>query len=177
MAKPEAFFPDETWDGSSPTRDAPVLLVDRDPDFQDWDQMTAEVIAVEEALASGLNGSNVATVANANVIGGTPVVHRINIADTAADTDVVLTHKTRITDVTVVKTTGAGGAGDLITVKNVTTAITNALDINVADKAVVRAGTIDDASHEVAAGAILRITAAKVTNCACIVYVHGIRVA
>ena len=135
-----------------------------------------------DALSKGdavLVGTELAVVANANVIGGIPVIHRILIADGAADTDVVLTHKTRVIDVWAVKTAAAGAAGDNITIKNVGNAITDAIDIGTpaADKVLVRAGTIDDANHEVAAGAILRVTAAHNTNNACIVYVLGIRVA
>ena len=122
------------------------------------------------------------TVADANVIGGIPVVHRIAIANgSTADTDVTLTYKTRVTDVVVIKTGGAGGASDTITVKNGTTAITNALDINVADKVVVRAGTIDDASFEIAAAGTLRVSmvngASGGNNTACEVIVSGFRVA
>ena len=115
-------------------------------------------------------------VANANTQGGIPVMHRIDIGDASGDTDVVLDHKTRVTDVHIVKTV-AGGASDTVTVKNGATAITDALDLNVADKVIVRAGTIDDAQHEIAAGGTLRVTAVKSTNPACIVYVHGLRVA
>lgn len=121
-------------------------------------------------------------VADANVIGVSPVVHRIAIANGAtANTDVVLTHKTRIFDVTVIKTAGAGGAGDTITVKNSTNAITDAIDINVADKVVKKAGTIDDAYFEIAAGGTLRVAmvngAAGGNNTACEVVVEGFRVA
>lgn len=119
----------------------------------------------------------VGEVADANTQGGVPVLHRINIADGAGDTDVTLVHKTRIIDVWVVKTAANGGAGDTVTVKNGATAISDAISLNINDKAVARAGTIDDAQHEIAAAGTLRVTAANVTNNACIVYVLGIRVA
>lgn len=68
--------------------------------------------------------------ADANVIGGIPVLHRVAVADGAtADVDVVLTHKTLVTDVWLVKTGGAGGANDTITVKNGANVITDAMDI------------------------------------------------
>jgi hypothetical protein len=57
----------------------------------------------------------------------------------------------RVVDVVCVAT-AAGGVGDTITVKNGSTAITNAMDLNVSDKAVVRAGTIDDAEHNIEKG-------------------------
>lgn len=118
------------------------------------------------------------TVADKNVVGAIPVVHRIDVADAATgDIDVTLTHKTRITDITVVKTGNAGGAANTITVKNTADAISDAISINVNDKVVARAGTIDDAYHEITAGGTLRITRTKAGgNAACIVYVHGFRV-
>ena len=177
MSKATASYPDSVWDGSSATRAADVNL-NRAPVYEDWDQVTAEVQAIETDLIGSLDGFNVGTVADANVIGGIPVLHQIAIGNSAGDTDVVLTHKTRIVDVWAVKTNGAGASGDTVTLKNGTTnAITNALSLNAVDKSVVRVTTIDDAQHEVAAGGTLRATAAKNTDCSCILYVLGIRVA
>jgi hypothetical protein len=116
-------------------------------------------------------------VANVNTQGGIPVVHRLTIADAAGDTDIVLDHKTRVIEAWAVKTGANGGAGDTATLKNGATAISNAISLNVTDKSIARAGEIDDAQHEIAAGGTLRVTAAKVTNCACEFYVLGIRVA
>lgn len=133
---------------------------------------------VEGALAEKLDGRRVANVADANIVGGIPVVHIVAIADGATgDTDVTLTHKTEVIDVVVVKTVAAGGASDTITVKNGATAITNAIDINIADKTIARAGTVDDASFDIAAAGTLRITRTKVSaaNVACRVYVYGVR--
>jgi hypothetical protein len=116
--------------------------------------------------------------ADKNPIGAFEVVHRIDVADAATgDVDVTLTHKTRVIDVMVVKTGGAGAAGNTYQVKNGANAITNAIDGNVADKALRWAGEIDDAQHEIAANGTLRVTRTKVGgNAACIVYVKGIRV-
>jgi len=144
------------------------------------DAFAASSIVGSLLKAAQLVGTHLATVADSNVIGGVPVLHVIPVADGATgDVDVTLTHKTRIADVVVVKTAGAGGASDTITVKNVSTAITDAMSINVADKAVVRCGTIDDAQQDVAAGTVLRVTRTKASaaNVACIVYVRGFRVA
>ena len=130
--------------------------------------------------SAGIYGTQVRFTADANVIGGVPVMHRIDVADgTTGNVDVVLTHKTLITNVWLVKTAAAGGASDTITVKNSTTAITDAMDINVADKVVVQVGTIDDAQSTVSAGGTLRVTRTKVSanNVACTVYVLGLRVA
>jgi predicted RecA/RadA family phage recombinase len=134
------------------------------------------------AFADGIiAGAKLATVANANVIGGVPVLHRINVAGGAAgNTDVVLTHKTRILDVWAVHT-AAGEANDTIQVFNGAAAVSDAMDWSGADKALVRAGEIDDAGHEVAAGGTLRVTTtdddAGGDVGAGVVYVLGIRVA
>lgn len=137
-------------------------------------------IGTNEVQANSLDGVQAANVADVNVIGGIPVLHRIDVADgVTGNIDTVLTHKTRVVDAWIVKTVAAGGAGDTITVSNGATAITDAMSINVAAKAVVRAGTIDAAQHEVAAAGTLRVvrTKASANNVACTVYVLGIRVA
>jgi len=121
-----------------------------------------------------IDGTIAKNVANVDTEGGFPVLHRINATALTGDVDVVLTHKTRVIEAWAVQTGGAGGVGDTVQVKNGATAITNALDLNVADNTIVRAGTIDDAQHEVAAAGTLRITGASAVNC--IVYVLGIRV-
>ena len=142
-------------------------------------KLAANAVTEGKIEANSLTGLVVENVADANVIGGIPVVHRIAIADAATgDVDVVLTHKTLIIDVHAVKTGALGGAANTVQVKNGATAITDALDLNVADEVVVRAGTISDASHEIAAAGTLRITRTKAGgNAACIVYVTGLRVA
>ena len=130
-----------------------------------------------------LTGAGVATVADDNLTGGIPVLHRLSIADGAtADVDYVLVHKTRVVDVWLVKTGGAGHATeDTIQVKNGASAITEAIAVGAADKAVKRATEIDDAAHEIAAAGTLRITRTKGAsggnNVECTVYVLGVRVA
>ena len=121
-----------------------------------------------------INGVDLANVANVNVIGGVPVIHRITCTALTGDVDVVLTHKTRITNVWAVGT-AAGGAGDTVQVKNGANAITNALDMNVADQTVVRVTTIDDAQWDIAAAGTLRVTGASGVNAE--VFVEGIRIA
>ncbi len=144
----------------------------------------ADDFVTEAKINDGeLTGNVVAEVADANVIGGLPVLHRINIAGGAAgNTDVVLTHKTRIIDVWAVHTGGAGEAGDTIQVLSVLGgAITDAMSWAGADAAIVRAASIDDANHEVAAGDTLRVTTtdsdAGGDVGAGVVYALGIRVA
>jgi hypothetical protein len=133
---------------------------------------------VEEAMAEKLTGLRVANVADANVIGGVEVTHIVDVADgVTADVDVTLTHKTEVTSIEVIKKAAAGGASDTITVKNGATAITNAMDINVADKIVVRPSTIDDAATVISAAGTLRVTRTKASaaNVACRVIVRGVR--
>ncbi len=134
----------------------------------------AGAITQAKITAAALDGTVAKVVANVNIIGGLPVIHRITATLLTGDVDVVLTHKTRILDVQCVSV-GAGGAADTITVKNGATAITDAIDMNVADKAVKRAGTIDTAQWDIAAAGTLRISGASAVNCEVIVY--GIRVA
>lgn len=156
---------------------ADVLPIVEDPaGTPETKKITAANLAASlRTLNAGvLTGADAAVVANANVIGGIPVVHRILASALTGDVDVTLTHKTRIIDVVCIAT-AAGGAGDTITVKNGSTAITNAIDLNVSDQVVVRAGTIDDAAHEIAAAGTLRISGASGVNAQ--VYVYGIRVA
>lgn len=129
-------------------------------------------------VVGNTSGERVATVADANVVGGVEVVHIVAVPDgTTGDVDVVLTYKTEVTRIEVIKTAGDGGASDTITVKNSTNAITNAMDINVVDKTVVRPTTIDDARTVIAAAGTLRVTRTKASaaNVACRVLVYGVR--
>jgi hypothetical protein len=107
-----------------------------------------------------------------------PVWHRIDLAAGAlADTDVVLTHKTRIIDAFLILR-GAGVSSTTLQVKNGASAITNAMAASGSDQALVRAATIDDAAYEIAAGGTLRVTSASgATQPAASVYVLGLRVA
>ncbi len=41
-------FPTEVWDGTSESRDN--RLIDRSPDYFDWDQLVAELIATQQAI-------------------------------------------------------------------------------------------------------------------------------
>lgn len=124
-----------------------------------------------------LNPANIVT--DVNIKGEMMVIHRIDVVDAATgNIDVILDDLTRIIDVWLVKTGGAGGASDTIQVLETGNAITNAMDINVADQTIVRASTIDDAEWEIPAGGTLRVTRTKVSaaNVACTVFVKGIRI-
>src|SRR3990172_5419373 len=85
-----------------------------------------------KVAAGGLTGVKVATVADANTVGGIPVVYRVT--STVGTVAVVVAEKIRVSHVVTVNAGGAGGAGDTITVKNGPTAITDAIDCNKADK-------------------------------------------
>ena len=127
---------------------------------------------------AALDGTVAKVVANANVIGGIPLLHQVNIADAVSgDTDVVLTHKTRVIDAWVVLT-AAGDAANTYTVKNGANAITDAITPGATDTTLKSAGQINDANHEIAAAGTLRVSHVKVGgSSAAIVYVLGIRVA
>ena len=141
---------------------------------------TSGKVTANAILGSGaaiLSGTQSAVVANANVIGGNPVLHRINIADGASgDTDVTLTHKTRVIDAWVV-TTAAGDALNTYTVKNAGNAITNAIAPGAADTSLGRAAQLNDANWEIAASGTLRVSHVRnAASSAAVVYVLGIRV-
>jgi hypothetical protein len=139
--------------------------------------VTEAKVEVGSATA-GLTGLVAKFVANANVIGGLEVIHRIDLAAGAlADTDVVLTHKTRVIDAWIVLR-GAGVSTTTLTVKNGATAITDAMAASGSDKAIVRAASLDDAQWEIAAGGTLRVTSATgASQPDATVFVRGIRVA
>lgn len=128
--------------------------------------------------AQQLDGVEITDVADDNVIGGIPVLHRIDItAGALGDTDVTLTHKTRVIDAWLVLR-GAGVATTVLTVKSTGDAITDGMAASGSDKALVRAATIDDANHEIAASGVLRVTSSVgATQPEATVYVLGVRVA
>ncbi len=99
-----------------------------------------------------------AVVADGN--GSIPYIVEVAVTDEGANTDhdITLTRKSRVIDVWVVKTGGAGTSSNRITVKNTADAITDAIDHSVADKVVVGVGTIDDAQNEIPEGGTLRVT-------------------
>ena len=101
------------------------------------------------------------------------------ICGAAANIDVTVTHKIRVLDSWVVAK-GAGGVGDQVRIYNTAAPITNAMDLNVADTTLVRAGQIVDDAQEIAAGGILRVATVDGGGAdlpAFEVYVSAIRVA
>lgn len=141
--------------------------------------LASGAVTLAKVSAATMDGTIAKVTANANVIGGLPVLHRVDIASGAnGDTDVTLTHKTRVVDVWAVMT-AAQTAGSTLTVKNSTTAITDAFSTaSAGDRDIVRAGEINDASHEIAAAGTLRISKASTGGDfgGAIVYVLGLRV-
>lgn len=110
-------------------------------------------------LGTVVNAAKAATYAPEATTAGMPVLHVFNMVAGATATRTIATaQKITVVDAWAVNK-GAGTAGDTVQVKNAAgTAITNALDMNVADTSLVRAGTIDDAQRVVAAGANLQCT-------------------
>jgi hypothetical protein len=104
-----------------------------------------------------------------------PVAIIVPVPDAATgDVDVTVERAFEVTEVTVQKRGGAGAASNTITVKKSATAITDAIDMNVADKVVKVAATIDDAASTFAAGDTLRVSRAKSGgNAQCLVIVKG----
>jgi len=143
--------------------------------------VTAPAASAILTLGQVVDGSKAANVAEDNLVGGVPVVHELNIADgITGDIDFVLTHKTRILDCHLIKRANAGGAMDTIQLQTIAgVPITDAMSINVADQAIVRAATIDDGTFEILAGGTLRVRRTKVAaaDVACLVVVTGVRVA
>jgi hypothetical protein len=103
--------------------------------------------------------------ADLNTIGAPLMLFRIVTAGTAAgeSIDVTMTHAIRVLSFWAVNA-AIGGAGDTVQLLNGANAISNALDMNTADRTVTRAGTIDETYHEIAAAGTLRITEANGAN-------------
>ena len=143
-------------------------------------EIANSAITQAKIAANSLDGTVAGSVADANVIGAVPVLHRVDVAaGVTGNVDVVLTHKTRVVEVWLVKTSAAGGGGGTIQAKNGANAITDTMSIDVADQTIVRAVTLDDAQHEIAAAGTLRVTRTRTGSSdeSCIVYVLGVRVA
>ncbi len=127
-------------------------------------------------IGEQLNGG---TVLGTDLFAGALRVLMITVPDAATgDVDRVLPVKMRVVDVQGVKTGGAGAASNTWTVKNGSTAITDAIDGNIADKVQFEALTIDDAQQDIAAGGTLRVSRAKSGgDASCLVYVYMVPVA
>jgi len=111
----------------------------------------------------------------ANSVAALPVV--IQFSNTGAETQAytVPAGKTlRVLDAVAYKTSTAGGAADTVQLKNVATAITDAISLNVADKTRAVPTTWDDAQYNIAAGTALNcVTVQGTTDACCYVVVTG----
>ena len=106
-----------------------------------------------------------------------PVVLRVNTA-AGADNTVSLTMERKFTliDVQAKNIGGAGPANDTLTIKNGSNAVTDVMDMEGAENLIIRALSIDDAHHEIAAGSTLNVIALDHTGGdqrAKIVYITG----
>ncbi len=130
------------------------------------------------AAAAGITGLVTKFAASGNVIGAIPVIHIVTVAAGAnGNTDVTLTHKTRVIDAWL-QLTGAGVGSATLQIKNGTNAISDAMAASGSDTAIVRMATIDDSKADIAAGGTLRVTGAGgATQPDAVVYVLGLRVA
>jgi hypothetical protein len=126
-----------------------------------------------------INPSNIEAATVNGVGGGIPVMFLVTVPDAATgDVDVgTMTFAWRLTDVTVIKTGAAGGAANSVQVKKGASAISDLISTNIADQAVARAATLDDANWSFAIGDTLRVSRIKAGgNAACTVRVLGVRV-
>lgn len=171
MSTPAAKYPASVWDRSSLARAADPTI-DREPSFKDWDQAVDEIIAMQQSIVGGVDET-----IGLNTKGLVELNYVVPVPNTAANYDIVPVNKIAVVSATVIKAAGSttGGASDAITVKNGTTAITDAMSLNtVAAKSVVRNAQIDLANNVIAAGGTLRVTAAKTTDCSCTVFIKAL---
>ena len=130
----------------------------------------AAVTAVKLA-PSALTAVNVAPAALTGI--GVGVDATFDIPNTAGDYDLALPFKVEFFQMVVIKTGSNGGAGDTVTL-NTATAISNAVSLNAVVGAIANASAMDPTQNTVAAAGTLRVSAAKVTNCAARILVHGV---
>lgn len=146
------------------------------------DTVTATVFPVTATdIPDGvIGGAEIANIADstAGAVSITPEgIIAVSFADVASNNvDLVMPFKAEVFAFTAQKRAGAGGAANTLRLFNLTDAITNALDMNVADQTIVRAGTIDDAFSTVAAGGTLRFAMVKSAgNAAALAYAAVIK--
>lgn len=128
------------------------------------------------AASDGITGLVTQFIASGNVIGGIPVVHHMLVAAGAnGNTDITLTHKTRIAFVIVHPRTSVASA--VVTIKNVANTMSDAIIAAVAG-AVTVCGSLAVAYDTIAAGTVLRATfSGGATQPDCDIYFLGFRVA
>jgi len=110
-------------------------------------------------LGTVVDASKAADYAPEDVVAGMPVLHVFNmVASATATRSIVTSQKITVVDAWAVAK-GAGSASDTVQLQNDADAdITDALDMNVSDTVLVRAGEINDANRVVNAGDELKCT-------------------
>lgn len=130
-------------------------------------------------LGAVVTGAKVANVANANVIGGVPVVFRADLANASGDVDITSTHKVRILDA-FVHVRGTNGANaNTVQIFNGSNALSDAMALqNKSSGDMVRAASMVVAQQDVAATGTIKITSTKAGgDCTATIYITAIRVA
>lgn len=126
------------------------------------DAVTAAQIQDNTIIQAKLAASSYdATIARNSVDGNTEgdllQIFRVDTTGGAsANYDVLMAHKVRVIDMWVILR-GSGTVSDTVTLQNVTTDITNSLDVNATDEGIVRAGFVSDTQWEIAASTNLRV--------------------
>ena len=117
-------------------------------------------------IAAGSLDATVAKVIadNAPIAGYKLVIPIAVPAGATGDINVTMTHRIRVIDVHLVKRSAAGGGAGTIQVKNGANAITDAISIDVGDRVIVAAATIDDATRDISAGGTLRVTRTRTAS-------------
>jgi hypothetical protein len=116
----------------------------------------------ETTLDDGaIDGGKLATAASGAVAGTGLCVHWITLTSGAnGDQTIVVDDKIQVIGFECIPN-GAGTAGSEVTLKNGSTAITDAVDLNIADNTIARAATIDDAQSTVDAAGTLTFSKAS----------------
>lgn len=91
------------------------------------------------------------------------VLQLVGVSGTTADVDYELPFSIKVMDAWLVKLNAAGGGAGNWQIKNGATAITGILDINIADKTISRATTIDDA-QDVVISSTIRLTRTRTAS-------------
>lgn len=102
-----------------------------------------------------------------------PFILTATVGNASTDITIEAPCALRIIDVHVVALAN-GGAGDTVQIFNGANPVTDALDLQGADQAVVRAGTIDNDYQDFAEGDTITVDPTDVTNPSCQVYIHCI---
>lgn len=126
------------------------------------DKFAAGAIGEDLLTANELTGRVVANVADVPTTPGMLLIFPVALASGAnGDVDITVAVKVRVIDFHFALK-GAGTAGCLVTLKNSTNAISDAIDCAAGgDKDVFRAAELDDAQHVISAAGTLRISKAS----------------